>query len=200
MVVGRKLASLAAVWVVVAMAGCGPSGIAAVPPSTGQDDTTLGAGDVFDVRVYGEADLTSNYRVAQDGTIDFPYIGRVRVAGLEPTEIADLLEERLREGGVLVNPQVSVFVTEYSSKRISVTGAVRNPGNYPIAPGLTTLQAVGLAGGTTDLANRNGAILTRRVNGEMRRYAVPLDSITVGTHEDFRVQAGDIIYVPERLF
>lgn len=180
--------------------GCGPGGLSTRPPSTGQDDTTLGAGDLFDVRVYGEADLTSNYRVAQDGTIDFPYIGRVEVIGLEPTDIADLIEERLRDGGVLVNPQVSVLVTEVFSKRINVSGAVRNPGNYPIAPGLTTLQAVGLAGGTTDLANRNGAILTRRVDGEMRRYQVPLDSITVGAAEDFRVQADDIIYVPERPF
>lgn len=184
----------------ISVLGCGPGGLSTRPPSTGADDTTLGAGDIFDVRVYGEADLTSNYRVAQDGTIDFPYIGRIAVAELEPTQIADLLEERLREGGILVNPQVSVLVTEYGSKRISVSGAVRNPGNYPIAPGLTTLQAVGLAGGTTDLANRNGAILTRRVEGEMRRYQVPLDSITVGTAEDFRVQPGDIIYVPERVF
>lgn len=198
----RRAAGLSAGLLLFAIVsnGCGPTGLSTRPPSTGQDDTRLGAGDVFDVRVYGEADLTSNYRVAQDGTIDFPYIGRIRVADLEPTEIADLLEERLRDGGVLVNPQVSVLVTEYGSKRISVTGAVRNPGNYPVAPGLTTLQAVGLAGGTTELANRNAAILTRRVEGEMRRYAVPLDSIMVGAAEDFRVQAGDIIFVPERPF
>jgi polysaccharide export outer membrane protein len=91
-------------------------------------------------------------------------------------------------------------VTEYNSKRISVIGAVNNPGNYPISPGLTALQAVGLAGGTTDLANRDGAIITRRVDGEMRRYSVPLDRITVGTSDDFAVRAGDIIFVPERPF
>lgn len=182
------------------LVGCGPTAMNIPPPSTGQDDTTLGAGDLFEVRVYGEDDLSTNYRVAQDGTIDFPYIGRIRVAGLEPTEIADLLKERLRDGGILVNPHVSVLVTEYGSKRITVTGAVRNPGNYAVVPGLTALQAVSLAGGTTDLANRNGAILTRRVNGEMRRYALPLDSITTGAVEDFPVQANDIILVPERLF
>ncbi len=183
-----------------AASGCGPSSIRTPPPSTADDDTTLGVGDRFDVRVYGEQDLSTNYRVAQDGTIDFPYIGRIRVQGLEPPGVADLIEERLRNGGVLVNPQVSVLVTETPSRRISVIGAVRNPGNYPVSPGLTALQAVGLAGGTTDLANRNGAIVTRRVEGELRRYSVPLDSITVGTHEDFRVQANDIIYVPERPF
>lgn len=179
---------------------CGPGGINTPPPLTAENDTRLGVGDLFDVRVYGEEDLSTNYRVEQDGTIDFPYIGRVEVAGLEPPQVADLLEERLREGGVLVDPHVSVLVTETPSRRISVIGAVRNPGNYPVTAGLTALQAVGLAGGTTDLANRNGAIVTRRVDGELRRYAVPLDSITVGAHEDFRVQANDIIFVPERPF
>lgn len=196
---GRALVLCAGI-LATAASGCGPSGIRTPPPSTADDDTTLGIGDRFDVRVYGEPDLSNNYRVAQDGTIDFPYIGRIRVQDLEPPAVADLIEDRLREGGVLVNPQVSVLVTETPSRRISVIGAVRNPGNYPVSPGLTALQAVGLAGGTTDLANRNGAIVTRRVEGELRRYAVPLDSITVGTHEDFRVQANDIIYVPERPF
>ncbi|HJL16252.1 MAG TPA: polysaccharide biosynthesis/export family protein [Sandaracinaceae bacterium LLY-WYZ-13_1] len=169
------------------------------PPSSGQD-TTLGAGDVFDVRVYGEEDLSSNYRVGEDGTIDFPYVDAVTVEGLEPPEVADLLEERLRERQVLVDPHISVFVTEYNSKRFSVIGAVGNPGNFPLSPGLTTLQAVGLAGGTTDLANPDGAVLTRRVDGELRRYSVPLDQLTVGDAEDFRVEAGDIIFVPERPF
>lgn len=180
------------------MFGCGPGGLTVRPPSTGVD-TTLGAGDSFEVRVYGEPDLTSSYRVAQDGTIDFPYIGRIRVAELEPTEVADLIESRLR-GDVLVHPQVSVLVAEYASKRISISGAVRNPGSYSIAPGLTAVQAIGLAGGTTDLAARDAAILTRRVEGEMRRYAVPLDRITVGDMEDIPVQNRDIIFVPERPF
>lgn len=180
--------------------GCGPGGLRTAPPATAGDDTLLGPGDTFEVRVYGETDLSSNYRVAQDGTIDFPYIGRVQVAALEPTMIADLIEERLRDGRVLVNPQVSVLVTEYVSKRISVLGAVRNPGNFPVSPGLTALQAVQLAGGTSELANRNAAIITRRVDGEMRRYAVPLDNITMGAQDDVRVQAADIIYVPERPF
>lgn len=197
---GRVLLLSVVVAVVGTAPGCGPGGIQTPPPSAADDDTTLGVGDRFDVRVYGEQDLSTNYRVAQDGTIDFPYIGRIRVQGLEPPAVADLIEDHLRDGGVLVNPQVSVLVTETPSRRISVIGAVRNPGNYPVSPGLTALQAVGLAGGTTDLANRNGAIVTRRVEGELRRYSVPLDSITVGTHEDFRVQANDIIYVPERPF
>ncbi|MEQ8459930.1 MAG: polysaccharide biosynthesis/export family protein [Sandaracinaceae bacterium] len=196
----RSSISLAVLAAALLAVGCGPTGLSTPPPSTDHDDTTLGAGDVFDVRVYGEADLSTNYRVAQDGTIDFPYIGRVEVAELEPTQVADLLERHLQESDVLVRPQVSVLVTEYNSKRVSVSGAVRTPGNYTISPGLTVLQAVQLAGGTTDLASRDGAIVTRRVDGRMRRYAVPLDQITMGAREDFRVRAGDILFVPERPF
>lgn len=184
----------------VGSAACGISGVQAAPTTPETDDTTLSAGDLFDVRVYGEPDLTSNYRVEQDGMIDFPYVGRLQVADQEPTAIARLIETRLREDGVLVNPQVSVLVSEYVSKRINITGAVESPGNFSIAPGLTAFQAVGLAGGTTALANRDATIVTRRVNGVLRRYAVPLDQIRIGQAEDFRVRSGDIIYVPERPF
>lgn len=178
---------------------CGPTASTSAPPAE-QEDATLGPGDQFEVRVYGEADLQSAYRVEPDGTIDFPYLGRVTVAGLEAPEIADLLEGRLRDDEVLVDPQVSVLVTEWGSRVVSVMGAVRNPGNYPVTPGLTALQAVGLAGGTTDLADRDGAILTRRVSDTMRRFRIPLDAISVGNSDDVPVRNDDIILVPERPF
>jgi protein involved in polysaccharide export with SLBB domain len=180
-------------------AGCGPSASSSPPPRA-ENDTSLGQGDVFEVRVYGEEDLNSNYRVEQDGSIRFPYLGRIEVVGLEPPQVADLLEARLRDGGVLVNPQVSVLVTNYESRQVSVMGAVNNPGVYPVTPGLTAFQAIGLAGGTTDLADRDGAILTRRVEGRMRRYQIPLDQISVGDTDDVPVRADDIILVPERPF
>ena len=91
-------------------------------------------------------------------------------------------------------------MTSYESRRVSVIGAVRNPGNYAVSPGLTALQAVGLAGGTTDLADRDGTILTRRIEGDMRRFQVPLDRISVGNSDDVPIRADDIILVPERPF
>jgi protein involved in polysaccharide export with SLBB domain len=194
-VAGLAVAALAA-----SGAACGPQGPVERPPATGAEDTTLGASDVFDVRVFGEAELSGTYRVAQDGTIDFPFIGRVRVAGLEPYDVADLVGGQLREGGYLVRPQVSVFVQEYNSKRISVLGAVRNPGSFPMQSGLTVVQAISLAGGFSQLANRDGTTITRRVNGESRRFQVPVDAITAGREADFPVQAQDLIYVPERVF
>lgn len=185
--------------VLLLAAGCGGSAPAVVPPPS-ENDTTLGAGDVFDIRVYGEEELTNTYRVAEDGTIDYPLVGRIEVAGLEPPMVARVVAERLREGQYLVNPQVSVFVKEYNSKRISVIGAVQRPGTFPMTSGLTAVQAISLAGGFTSIASRNDTVLTRRIDGELHRFRVPAEDITEGRADDVLVQAGDIIYVPERVF
>ena len=93
------------------LAGCADKATApypdTVPPPT--EDAALGPGDVFDVRVFGEQDLSGTYQVATDGTIDYPLIGKVQVAGKLPTVVAADLEKRLADG-YLKNPQVDVFV------------------------------------------------------------------------------------------
>jgi protein involved in polysaccharide export with SLBB domain len=168
--------------------------------SVGADDTTLGAGDVFEVSVYGEKELSGKYKIAKDGSIDFPLIGRIIVVGKESTQIADDISKRLREGQILREPQVSVFVSEYTSKRVSVVGAVSKPGTFPMSRGLTVVQAISLAGGFTSLASRNDTLVTRRDNQKTERFRVPVERVTEGQADDFALQAGDIIYVPERLF
>jgi protein involved in polysaccharide export with SLBB domain len=165
-----------------------------------EEDTSLGTGDVFEVRVYGETDLSADYRVAQNGEIDFPLIGTVHVAGLEPGAVAAAIATALRDGQFLVDPHVSVIVREYNSKRVSVLGAVRNPGNYPLRSGMGVVEAVSLAGGFTSLANRDGTVITRTDGDETRRISAPVDRITGGSAADVPVRAGDIITVPERLF
>ena len=168
------------------------------PPAT--DDTTLGPGDAFSVRVFGEEALSGDHQVAPDGTINFPLLGAVDVDGLEPTEVADKLQNELRDRDLLRDPHISVYVEEYASKRISVVGAVANPGAFPLEPGMTVVQAISMAGGFSSLANRDGTVVTRRVGDETVRYRVPVERVTRGQAEDIEVAAGDIIFVPERLF
>ncbi|MEM7136830.1 MAG: polysaccharide biosynthesis/export family protein [Myxococcota bacterium] len=168
------------------------------PPAT--EDTTLSPGDVFSVRVFGEDSLSGEHQVAADGTIDFPLIGAVEVAGLEPTEVADKLQNELRERDMLKEPHVSVYVENYASKRISVVGAVAEPGAFALAPGMTVVQAISMAGGFSSLADRDGTVVTRRVDGQTVRYRVPVERVTRGQATDIEVAAGDIIFVPERLF
>lgn len=168
------------------------------PPAT--EDTTLSPGDVFSVRVFGEEALSGQHQVAADGTIDFPLIGAVEVVGLEPTEVADKLQTELRERDMLRDPHVSVYVEKYASKRISVVGAVADPGAFALEPGMTVVQAISMAGGFSTLADRDGTVVTRRVGDKTVRYRVPVERVTRGQAEDIEVAAGDIIFVPERLF
>lgn len=180
--------------------GCGSTSRTPQVSLVGMGDTTLSVGDTFEVRVYGEQTLSGKYCVERDGNIDFPLIGRVPVAGKEPGEVANDIRQRLRENEVLTNPQVSILVVDYASKRVSVVGAVSKPGNFPMTNGLTVVQAIGLAGGFTSIADRNSTLVTRRQNGKINRFRVPVETVTEGKADDFALQAGDIIYVPERLF
>ncbi|MFW2389386.1 MAG: polysaccharide biosynthesis/export family protein [Polyangiales bacterium] len=168
------------------------------PPAT--DDTTLGPGDAFSVRVYGEEALTGSHQVAPDGTINFPLLGAVQVNGLEPTVVAQKIQTQLIERDLLRDPHVSVYVEEYASKRVSVVGAVADPGTFPLKPGMTVVQAISMAGGFSALADRDGTIVTRHVGEEIIRYRVPVDRVTKGQAADVEVAAGDIIFVPERMF
>lgn len=165
-----------------------------------ENNTTLDSGDVFDVRVYGEDDLTAKYKVSPDGTVDFPFVGRIDVRDREPTEVADIIASGLQEGGILVNPQVSVVVEEYNSKVISVMGAVASTGSFPMRTGLTIAQAISMAGGFSPLASANSTVVTRRVGNDLRRYRVRAADIIEGAEADFPLRAGDLIFVPERLF
>lgn len=168
------------------------------PPAT--NDTTLGPGDVFSVRVYGEDAMTGSHQVAPDGTVNFPLLGAVRVSGLEPSEVAQKIRTELVERDLLRAPHVSVYVEEYASKRVSVVGAVANPGTFPLVPGMTVVQAISMAGGFSSLADRDATVVTRRVEEEIIRYRVPVDRVTKGQATDIEVAAGDIIFVPERMF
>ncbi len=196
----RAAPALALALLVTPHAGCGGSAPTAELPEVQSEDTTLGPGDVFEVRVYGEEDLTGRHRVSQDGTIDFPLVGRVAIEGREPTEVVDALTAALRDGGFLRNPQVSIMVVEYNSKKITVMGAVAHTGQFPLTAGLTLVQAISLAGGFNALANPGATMVTRRVDGELRRFRIDADAVSRGRSRDFLLQAGDIVFVPERAF
>jgi protein involved in polysaccharide export with SLBB domain len=163
-------------------------------------DMTLGPGDTFEVSVYDEKDLSGKYRVADDGSINFPLIGAVDVGGRGPTAVAKAIEGALVSKQILRNPSVSIFVLEYASKRINVVGAVQRPGSLAWTAGMGVVQAISVAGGLTPLAAGNDTIVTRREAGRPKRYKVSVRRITEGQEPDFVLEAGDIVYVPERIF
>lgn len=117
-------------------------------------DYIIGGKDVLYITVYDEPDLSydlnthRSLRVSIDGTISFPLLGNVKLAGLTPFELENKLEKMLSEG-YLINPHVSVIVAEYHSKEIYVLGAVRNPGVYPLLGKESILEIISKAGGIT---------------------------------------------------
>lgn len=182
------------------VAGCAHPTTNRLPSATPVEDTTLGPGDVFEVRVFGEEKLSGKYQVGPDGAIRFPFLGLVEVRGKEADEVAAAITKGLVEGQYLREPHVSVFVVDSMSRRISVLGAVTKPGTFPIVPGMTLVQGVSNAGGFTPLASKDDTVVTRRVSGKLERYRIQVSGITRGDAEDFPLRAGDIVFVPERVF
>jgi protein involved in polysaccharide export with SLBB domain len=159
----------------------------------------LGTGDVFEVRVFQEPDLTGIYRLASDGSINFPLCGKVMLTGLSTAAAADRLTECLGRS-YLRNPQVSIFVKEYNSKKVFVFGEVQKPGTFVFEDSMNIVQAVTLAGGFSAHASKNSVSVTRLVNGEEQRFKVGVDDIGTGRAENFPLRPGDIVFVPESLF
>ncbi len=157
---------------------------------------TLGSGDVVEVRVYGEPDLSGAFRVSPDGTIDYPFCGRLRAAGLSSGGLVDRLSACLRSG-YLKSPQITVFLKEYNSKKVFVFGEVQKPGTFPFEDRMSVIQAVTLAGGFTKTAAKNSVIVTRVVDNDERKIKVPVEGIGEGREKNFALQPGDIVYVPE---
>src|SRR5437868_13776818 len=118
--------------VLLVVAGCGHSrsnAALALPPPA--QSTTVGPGDVFAVMILGEREIPTDFRVQPDGSIDFPYLDRLQVGGLEPQQIEELIKKGLAERKILVDPQVTLIVKQYNSKKVSIVGAVAKPGSSP---------------------------------------------------------------------
>jgi protein involved in polysaccharide export with SLBB domain len=161
--------------------------------------STLGAGDVLEVRVFQEPDLSGPYRVSAEGTIDFPLCGKVHLLGKTSSESADTLTQCLANG-FLRRPQVTVLVREYTSKKVFVFGEVQKPGTFPFEENMSVIQAITLAGGFTKVAAKNNTNVTRSVEGREVKIRVPVEDIGTGRERNFVLQPGDIVFVPESFF
>ncbi len=148
----------------------------------------VGSGDRLNVRVFGQADLTSQYRVNSDGSISMPLIRSTRVAGLTSNQIEEVLTERLKTG-YLRDPKVSVEVAEF--RPFFILGEVRTSGRYPYIAGMTVQNAIAIGGGYTERGDQGKVLLTRKTaDGTVS------ETVDVTT----QMYPGDIIYVRERWF
>ncbi len=197
----RTRLALAALVAPTLLAGCAraarpPEAVPSAPPIVA---STLGPGDVFEVRVYQEPELSGIYQVGPEGEVTFPLCQRVAVNGLTPNVAADRIRGCLKNG-FLRDPQLALVVREYNSKKVFVFGEVQKPGTFPYEDGMSVVQAVTLAGGFTRTASQNSTSVTRRVDGQEVKVKVNVQDIALGRATNFRLQPGDIVYVPESLF
>ena len=158
--------------------------------------------DVLDIRVFHEPDLNTTARVANDGTIMVPLVGQLRVGGLTVAQAAREIQTRLA-AGYLPNPQVTVNVTQFNRRRFTILGQVNRSGTYefPDEGPLTLLQALGLAGGYTSIADPSRVIIRRVVHGKVTAFRVNAKKLATGQSvEEVQVMPGDVITVSESLF
>jgi polysaccharide export outer membrane protein len=181
--------------------GCADRATGPYPVSAPVSPTVsaMGPGDLFEVRVYGEQTLSSSYEVDSNGNFNFPLIGTVRAEGRTPPEIEKDIETRLTDG-YIKNPSVSVKVTEYRSRRVSVFGQVKSPGTFGFTENMSIVEAITRAGGFTGMAKKNAVRITRVYGKQTERIVVAVEDIGTGRSPNFLLRPGDVVFVPERLF
>ena len=179
---------------------------ASLPPTPA--DYVVGAQDVLRVTVFDEPTMSGTFRVDNDGTFQYPMLGRVRALGLKPREIADFLKATL-QAGYINNPQVAVEIEDYRSRSFFVIGEVRTPGKYPMTGAMTLLEALAAAGSPTPTASTEvlilrpntttgGAPLTPDQSDQANVKRINLAALQLGRlSENVAVQEGDTIFVPK---
>jgi polysaccharide export outer membrane protein len=164
----------------------------------------IGVDDQLQITVWHNPDLSVSVPVRPDGKITVPLIGDVVAGGKTPEEVAAEVKEKLQ--AYVRDPQVAVILTELRSheylSRVRVTGAVRTPVSLPYRQGMTVLDAVLAAGGTTEFAAPDHTELYRKDGETTQSYAVRLDNILQQGEltTNYPVQPGDVITVPQRSF
>lgn len=160
----------------------------------------LRQGDVVQVKVYQEDDLTSMSRIGRDGSITMPLLGSVKVVSNSLEEATSKIRELLAKD-YLVNPQVNLNVTEFAKRRFTVLGQVQRPGTYdmPADDSVSLLQAIATAGGYTRIANPKRITVQRTVGTENRLIKLDAEAMALNKKEKpFEILPDDVIVVGEK--
>ena len=161
----------------------------------------LSPNDVVRIKVFQEDDLTTELRLAKDGTATFPLLGTINIGGKTVDEAAAAIRDLLGKD-YLVNPQVTLTVVEFSKRRFMVLGQVQKPGSYdiPSEESVALLQAIAMAGGFTRLAVQSKVTIVRTQGGK-KTFSVDVRSNANDPDtKPFEVQPDDTIIVAERVF
>jgi polysaccharide export outer membrane protein len=150
--------------------------------------------DKLAIKVFKQDDLSGDYDVDLAGHISLPLIGELDAASLTTAELDQKLTEKLG-AKYLEHPDVSVAIKQSAGRLVTIDGAVKGSGSFPIAGNLTLMQAIALAKGTTEDANPHRVAVFRTIGGKRQAAAFDLVSIRRGEAEDPPVYPGDIVVV-----
>jgi polysaccharide export outer membrane protein len=171
-----------------------PDSTAASGAYLGQSDYRIGPLDLLEVTVFQVEDLSRKVRVNSSGQISLPLIGAVQAGGKTVAELerdiaAALAVDHLR------NPQVTVFVEEFTSQRVTVEGAVKKPGIFPITGRTSLLQVIALSEGFSELADEETVVVFRTIEGKKMAALFNIREIRAGRAEDPQLYGDDIVVV-----
>lgn len=163
----------------------------------GATDYRIGAQDQLEISVFGIDDLSRTVRVNSNGQISLPLVGAVMVGGKTVAEVEQAIATQLEEG-YLQDPQVTVFIKEFASQRVTLEGAIMNPGIYPLTGKTTLLQVIAMAKGVNPkTADLKGVIVFRQVDGKRMGAVFDLAQVRAGTMKDPQIYGDDVIVVEE---
>jgi polysaccharide export outer membrane protein len=181
-----------------------PAAIAAVvltaPAVPGRADSRepLGPGDSVRITVFQNPDLTTETRITEGGTIRFPLVGEVALGGHTPADAAAVIAEGLKRGKFMLDPQVSVSVTQVRSRQVSVLGEVARPGSYALDGARSRLTDIlALAGGIAPTGGDTIMLMLRR-NGTTAKMEVDVPGMyrRGDLTANVELQNGDEVFVP----
>ena len=174
-----------------------------LPPATTFDpafnltasDYRIGTEDLLEVQVFGVDQLSRTVRVNSLGNVSLPLIGTIAVGGLTAQEAERLIAGRLAEK-FLQDPQVGVFIKEFTNQRVTIEGAVEKPGIYPMRGQTTLLRALALAGGQGRMSDMQEVMIFRRdAEGGRAGQAYDVEKIRRGELDDPVVMNDDVVVV-----
>ena len=161
----------------------------------------IGVGDVIDISVWKNAELSVTVPVRPDGRVSVPLLGDIQAAGMTPRALTEDLTRRFKE--FVTAPSVSVVIKEIHSRKVFVTGEVATPGAYDLQPRTKLMQVLAMAGGLTPYAKRKVVVLRDGATAKDKdkadtRFEYDLDAIVSGKRPEFNIvlQPGDTLIFP----
>jgi len=156
----------------------------------------IGPGDVLDVEVFDTPELSMpTARVSQNGQVVLPVLGAVEVAGLNAEQAGQKIEAEMRQRGIMLDPQVTVSVVEFTTQGATLLGEVRTPGVYPTFGGRRLLDMIALAGGVTPIAGKIVTIAHRSDPKHPVRIALVPNALALGEQANPLILPGDTVVV-----